>query len=220
MSKYTPYFIIVSFPLIAIALIAVSIPLIEASESPPVGPTRPISPELSSSTSEPAPPAVASPVPSQTVVVTATATPTPTATPTATVVVTEVPTPIATTVVVVTPVPTVAPPPPPPPPTAEPPVHREPEPTGGVAEAIAHFFPEQIAKATRVAQCESGLNPHNKQHPDFRGLWQFSWGTWQAYGGTGDPADASAWEQTMRARMLYDAVGWATTASWPVCGHR
>ncbi len=46
-------------------------------------------------------------------------------------------------------------------------------------------------------------------------MYQFSLGTWNAVGGTGDPAAASAAEQTKRAQMLYARSG---AGQWPHCG--
>ncbi|WP_275407157.1 resuscitation-promoting factor [Cellulomonas chitinilytica] len=67
-----------------------------------------------------------------------------------------------------------------------------------------------------LARCESGGNPtivsgNGKYH----GLYQFSVGTWQAVGGSGLPSQASADEQTARAKMLYNRSG---AGQWPVCG--
>lgn len=69
----------------------------------------------------------------------------------------------------------------------------------------------------RLRQCESGNNYSNKRNPTYRGAYQFSYGTWQSVGGSGDPADASPAEQDMRAKMLYDRRG---ASPWPVCGRR
>lgn len=66
---------------------------------------------------------------------------------------------------------------------------------------------------------------HEKSNPDDRGGMQFAWSTWQAFGGHGDPADASPAEQLYRAWLLYSSLGrWGTTAGWPqtsiACGLR
>ena len=47
------------------------------------------------------------------------------------------------------------------------------------------------------------------------GLYQFSRETWASVGGSGDPAAASAAEQTRRAQMLYARSG---AGQWPECG--
>ena len=49
----------------------------------------------------------------------------------------------------------------------------------------------------------------------YRGKYQFSTATWQAMGGSGDPAAAPEAEQDMRANMLYEQSG---PGQWPVCG--
>ncbi len=74
---------------------------------------------------------------------------------------------------------------------------------------IATAFPEQPDKAYRVVMCESGGYAPTNTGNGYYGLWQFDLPTWRSVGGTGLPSDASATEQVMRARMLYDARGWA-----------
>ena len=67
-----------------------------------------------------------------------------------------------------------------------------------------------------LAACESGGNPSAVSSTGkYHGLYQFSVGTWQAVGGTGLPSDASAEEQTARAKMLYNRSG---AGQWPHCG--
>lgn len=65
-----------------------------------------------------------------------------------------------------------------------------------------------------LRQCESGGNYANKNNPTYRGAYQFSFGTWAAMGGSGDPADASPAEQDLRARILQERSGWG---QWPAC---
>ena len=68
-----------------------------------------------------------------------------------------------------------------------------------------------------LAQCESGGNPRAVSSDGlYRGLYQFTMSTWSSLGGSGDPINASAQEQTYRAQLLYQRSG---DASWPVCGH-
>jgi uncharacterized protein YabE (DUF348 family) len=68
-----------------------------------------------------------------------------------------------------------------------------------------------------LAQCESGGNPRSVSSDGrFRGLYQFTIGTWQGVGGSGDPIDASSSEQTYRAQILYRRSG---DSPWPTCGH-
>jgi len=69
---------------------------------------------------------------------------------------------------------------------------------------------------SRIAQCESGGNPHAiSPGGQYRGLFQFTFSTWAAVGGSGDPAQASVAEQYLRAAILYRREG---SAPWPVCG--
>lgn len=119
---------------------------------------------------------------------------------------TPVPTPVATPIVVVTVVP-----------TPEPTVKADRFAQGDVATAsvVARYFPEQAAKALRVTMCESRGNATTNTGNGYWGMWQFDLRTWQSVGGTGLPSNASAEEQTMRARMLYDQRGWQP---WPHCG--
>ncbi|MFS0701263.1 transglycosylase family protein [Cellulomonas sp. 179-A 4D5 NHS] len=67
-----------------------------------------------------------------------------------------------------------------------------------------------------LAKCESGGNPSIVSSTGkYHGLYQFSVATWQAVGGAGLPSDASAEEQTARAKMLYNRSG---AGQWPHCG--
>lgn len=67
-----------------------------------------------------------------------------------------------------------------------------------------------------LANCESGGNPRSvSSNGSYRGLYQFSMGTWHGVGGSGDPIDASSSEQTYRAKLLYKRSG---RSPWPVCG--
>lgn len=58
-----------------------------------------------------------------------------------------------------------------------------------------------------LAQCESGMNPDAVNPNGHYGLYQFSLPTWQSVGGSGNPVDASAAEQTQRAYTLYQRAG-------------
>ena len=65
--------------------------------------------------------------------------------------------------------------------------------------------------SSSTAQCESGGDP-TAVSPDgtYRGKWQFDQSTWEAHGGSGDPAAAPEAEQDrVAARVSYDA--------WPNC---
>ena len=67
-----------------------------------------------------------------------------------------------------------------------------------------------------IAACESGGNPQAvSAGGQYRGKYQFSPATWQAVGGSGDPAAAPEAEQDRRAAMLYAQSG---AGQWPVCG--
>ena len=67
-----------------------------------------------------------------------------------------------------------------------------------------------------IATCESGGDPTAVSSTGaYRGKYQFSPATWQAVGGTGDPAAAPEAEQDMRAAILYEQSG---PGQWPVCG--
>ncbi|MFD6417380.1 ubiquitin-like domain-containing protein [Streptomyces sp. NPDC060194] len=69
-----------------------------------------------------------------------------------------------------------------------------------------------------LAACESGGRPDAVDPSGtYGGLYQFDVGTWQAQGGSGRPQDASAAEQTFRAKKLYVQRG---AGPWPHCGAR
>jgi resuscitation-promoting factor RpfB len=69
-----------------------------------------------------------------------------------------------------------------------------------------------------LAACESGGRPNAVSGSGkYRGMYQFSMSTWAAVGGSGDPAAASADEQTYRAQQLYQRAG---AGQWPHCGSR
>jgi hypothetical protein len=67
-----------------------------------------------------------------------------------------------------------------------------------------------------IAACESGGNPRAVGGGGiYRGMYQFSFSTWHAVGGSGDPAAAPRSEQTWRAWLLLSRHG---AGHWPVCG--
>ncbi|MFJ9559758.1 ubiquitin-like domain-containing protein [Streptomyces fuscichromogenes] len=69
-----------------------------------------------------------------------------------------------------------------------------------------------------LAACESGGRPHAVDASGtYGGLYQFDTHTWHSLGGSGRPQDASAEEQTFRAKKLYVSRG---TTPWPHCGAR
>jgi murein DD-endopeptidase MepM/ murein hydrolase activator NlpD len=67
----------------------------------------------------------------------------------------------------------------------------------------------------KVANCEASGNPRAVNPAGYYGLFQFDLQTWRSVGGTGNPINASAAEQLMRAKKLYAQRG---SAPWPVCG--
>jgi peptidoglycan hydrolase-like protein with peptidoglycan-binding domain len=87
---------------------------------------------------------------------------------------------------------------------------------GLTASAASSNRPRLPAVLKRIAECESGGNPHAIS-PDgrYRGKYQFDYSTWEAWGGKGDPAKARERVQDRVALRLYRARG---TAPWPNCG--
>jgi uncharacterized protein YabE (DUF348 family) len=78
--------------------------------------------------------------------------------------------------------------------------------------------PSSALNWAALAACESGGRPNAVSSTGaYRGMYQFSRGTWAAVGGSGDPAAASAAEQTARAQALYERSG---AGQWPHCGSR
>ena len=67
----------------------------------------------------------------------------------------------------------------------------------------------------RLAQCESGGNWAINTGNGYYGGLQFNLGTWQAYGGTGLPSQASRETQIAIATKLRDASG--GYGAWPGC---
>jgi hypothetical protein len=79
-------------------------------------------------------------------------------------------------------------------------------------------LPAGVSMATleTIASCESGGNPAAiSSDGSYRGKYQFSFETWAAVGGSGDPAAASEDEQDYRAALLYAQSG---SSPWPICG--
>lgn len=73
-----------------------------------------------------------------------------------------------------------------------------------------------IATLEAIAACESGGDPTAvSADGSYRGKYQFSFETWAAVGGSGDPAGASEAEQDYRAALLYAQSG---SSPWPICG--
>jgi len=67
-----------------------------------------------------------------------------------------------------------------------------------------------------IASCESGGDPTAvSSDGTYRGKYQFHPSTWEAVGGSGDPAAAPEAEQDYRAALLLSQSG---SSPWPVCG--
>jgi hypothetical protein len=81
-----------------------------------------------------------------------------------------------------------------------------------VADVAGGPTPETLAS---IRACESGGDYTSDTGNGFYGAYQFMQGTWEAVGGTGNPAEASPAEQDKRAAMLYEQSG---AGQWPVCG--
>jgi resuscitation-promoting factor RpfA len=68
-----------------------------------------------------------------------------------------------------------------------------------------------------IAQCESSGNWHIDTGNGYYGGLQFLPSTWRAFGGTGNPADASKAEQIRVAERTLKVQGWG---AWPTCSAR
>ncbi|WP_456285171.1 transglycosylase family protein [Microbacterium sp. JZ101] len=87
------------------------------------------------------------------------------------------------------------------------------------AAAAATFIPTAANAADgatwdALAQCESGGNWAIDTGNGYYGGLQFSMETWQANGGTGNPAAASREEQIRVAENVLATQGWG---AWPTC---
>lgn len=131
-----------------------------------------------------------------------------------------VPAPTTTTTVPPAPTTTTVPPAPATTTTAPPPPSPAPEsaPSGDIPAAIAAAFgPGELgAKATRVAQCESQMNPNAVSRTNDHGLMQINI-MWRKPGHSDPVADwiGRHWDQVydpfvnaQMARRIYDAYGW------------
>jgi hypothetical protein len=68
-----------------------------------------------------------------------------------------------------------------------------------------------------LADCESGGDPTANTGNGYYGMYQFTLGTWYSVGGEGRPNQASAEEQTRRAKILQARSGWG---QWPACSRK
>jgi hypothetical protein len=81
---------------------------------------------------------------------------------------------------------------------------------------VAAAAPAVSGTLQAIAACESGGDPHAIGGGGaFRGKYQFTYATWAAMGGSGDPAAAPEAEQDRLAAKLYATAG---AGQWPVCG--
>lgn len=76
------------------------------------------------------------------------------------------------------------------------------------------YIGDLAASFELLRKCESGGNYANKNNPLYRGAYQFSYSTWNNYGGYYDPADAPSGVQDQRAYETYLRRGWQP---WPAC---
>jgi hypothetical protein len=85
--------------------------------------------------------------------------------------------------------------------------------THNTRHAICQAFGPECAKAIRVAQCESHLNPFARsQNGLYWGMYQFGAYARARYGFQWNP-----WGQARAAARMRRAEGWSP---WPVCGRR
>jgi hypothetical protein len=101
-----------------------------------------------------------------------------------------------------------APTPPPAPTTTSTSTTQPPAPSGQTGD------PNDPASWDRLAQCESGGNWAANTGNGYYGGLQFSLATWQNYGGTGYPHQASKAAQIEVGKRLQAARGWG---AWPGC---
>jgi uncharacterized protein YabE (DUF348 family) len=96
------------------------------------------------------------------------------------------------------------------------------QPSNAVVKVGTKPVPTTVAGAdglnwAALAKCESGGNPKSVDSSGlYYGLYQFSPSTWAGVGGSGLPSQATADEQTYRAKLLYVRDH---ASPWPACGH-
>ena len=78
----------------------------------------------------------------------------------------------------------------------------------------AYGDPDDPATWDRLAQCEAGGDWAANTGNGYYGGLQFSLGTWQSYGGTGYPHEASRETQITIGKRLQADQGWD---AWPGC---
>jgi LysM repeat protein len=82
----------------------------------------------------------------------------------------------------------------------------------GLSAAPAHAASAETWDA--IAQCESSGNWSINTGNGYYGGLQFLPATWRAFGGTGNPANASKAEQIRVAERVLKVQGWG---AWPAC---
>ena len=88
----------------------------------------------------------------------------------------------------------------------------------GTKEAVTANYASGGTVWDALAQCESGGNWAINTGNGYYGGLQFNLGTWQAYGGTGLPSEASRETQIAIATKLRDASG--GYGAWPACSSK
>jgi hypothetical protein len=88
---------------------------------------------------------------------------------------------------------------------------------GGIAASAAPAEAAPTSTWDRLAQCEAGGNWHIDTGNGYYGGLQFSMGTWQAHGGSGNPARAAKSTQIKVAEKVLGSQGWG---AWPSCSSR
>lgn len=88
----------------------------------------------------------------------------------------------------------------------------------GTKESVSANYASGSTVWDALAQCESGGNWAINTGNGYYGGLQFNLGTWQAYGGTGLPSEASRETQIAIATKLRDASG--GYGAWPACSSK
>ncbi|MCB1006238.1 MAG: transglycosylase family protein [Acidimicrobiales bacterium] len=79
---------------------------------------------------------------------------------------------------------------------------------------VASMSPQRVETFNSLAGCESSGNWSEDSGNGFYGGLQFTLESWQAVGGSGNPASTSQNEQIMRGSLLQARQGWV---AWPAC---
>lgn len=87
----------------------------------------------------------------------------------------------------------------------------------GAPMAMAPAFASADPNWDAIAACESSGNWSANTGNGYYGGLQFTQGTWQANGGSGNPANASREEQIRVANNVLQSQG---IGAWPVCGKK